>query len=142
MIDDLAIDDELSIAASEFQFTFARSSGPGGQNVNKLTTKVVLRWSPVQSPSLPAEIRRRFLAAYRSRLTSLGELVLHCDTHRLQSRNRRECLERLGAMIRAVRHAPKRRRQSKPTRGSIERRLSDKRKRSEKKSSRRPTESS
>lgn len=131
------IDDRLAIPRSEIQFTFARSAGPGGQNVNKVNTKAVLRWRPAESVALPPAVRQRLLNSVRHRLTREGDLVITSDRHREQGRNVGECLERLKALVTAATKPPKKRRPTRPTRASKERRLSDKRANSAKKSSRR-----
>jgi ribosome-associated protein len=127
----------LRVPTSEFAFTFVRSSGPGGQNVNKVSSKAVLRWAAAESTSLPAEVRARLLKAYASRLTIEGELIVTSQRYRDQGRNVEDCLEKLGAMIAKVAVPPKRRRATKPSRGSIKRRLEDKRRTGEKKAERR-----
>lgn len=129
----LVVDHLLSVPLDEIRFSFARSSGPGGQNVNKVNTKAVLRWSVVDNRSLPEAVRERFIQAYQSRLTKEGELVLHGERYRDAPKNRDDCLSRLRAMLAAVAAAPKRRRPTKPTRGAVHRRLADKTKQSEKK---------
>lgn len=133
----LAITSTLQIPDSEFAFTYARSSGPGGQNVNKVNSKAVLRWSPTNSPSLPEDVRARFLARYASRLTTEGELILASQRSRDQNRNSADCLERLKEMLLAVTRKPIQRRPTKPTRGSHKRRLEAKRIQSGKKRNRR-----
>ncbi len=133
----LVVDHRLFIPLDEIHFTYARSSGPGGQNVNKVNTKAVLRWSVAVNESLPEAVRERFQEAYRARLTKQGELVLHADRYRDAPKNREDCLGRLRAMVAAVATPPKPRRPTKPTRGSIHRRLADKTRRAEKKRRRR-----
>ena len=137
MQSNLVIDDRLAIPRSEIQFTFARSAGPGGQNVNKVNTKAVLRWRPSESAALPPAVRQRLLSSVRHRLTREGDLVITSDRHREQGRNVGECLERLKALVAAAAKPPKKRRATRPTRASKERRLSDKRANSAKKSNRR-----
>jgi ribosome-associated protein len=127
----------ISIPDSEFQFTFVRSSGPGGQNVNKVNTKAVLRWPVAASPSLSGPVRARFLARYSSRLTTAGELILTSQRYRDQSKNRDDCLDKLREMLAAVAVAPIRRRKTKPSRASVERRLTHKRQISGRKQQRR-----
>lgn len=133
----LVVNDKLSIPLREFRFTFARSSGPGGQNVNKLNTKATLRWSVTDSPDLPAGVRARFLARYRRRITSEGELVLTSQRFRDQGRNVADCLAKLREMLNEVAVAPKRRKKTKPSRASKERRLREKQRKSDKKQNRR-----
>jgi len=133
----LVVTPRLKIPLSEFEFTFARSSGPGGQNVNKVNTKATLRWPITRSPSLPETVRQRFLAKHGNRVTGDGDLVLQSQRFRDAGRNVADCLEKLRAMLAEVAVAPKKRKPTKPTRASVRRRLDDKRKRSEKKQSRR-----
>lgn len=133
----LVVTNTLQIPDSEFEFTFARSSGPGGQNVNKVNSKAILRWSPATSPSLSEDVRGRFLSRYASRLTVAGELILTSQRSRDQNRNSEDCLERLRGMLLAVTHKPVTRRPTKATRGSHKRRLEGKRVHSNKKRHRR-----
>jgi ribosome-associated protein len=133
----LAVNDSISIAGRELRISHARSAGPGGQNVNKVNTKAVLRWSVVESPSLPDDVRRRFLTKYVNRINAEGELVLSSDVHREQARNQAACLDKLRAMILAVAKPPVRRKKTKPTRASNDRRLQAKREAAAKKRSRR-----
>ena len=132
----LIINSRLKIPLDELEFTYTRSSGPGGQNVNKVNSKAVLRWAAMQSPSMPADIRNRFLARYKSKLTTEGELILSSQEYRDQGRNVAECLEKLRAMLLAVAVAPKTRRKTKPGRGAIEHRLHAKKLTSRKKTDR------
>ncbi len=122
----LIINSRLKIPLDEIEFTYTRSSGPGGQNVNKVNSKAILRWGAMQSPSMPADIRNRFLARFKSKLTNEGELILSSQEYRDQGRNVAECLEKLRAMLLAVAVAPKTRRKTKPGRGAVERRLREK----------------
>ncbi|MDH3283807.1 MAG: alternative ribosome rescue aminoacyl-tRNA hydrolase ArfB [Acidobacteriota bacterium] len=123
----LVVNEEIRIPLRELRFQFARSSGPGGQNVNKLSTKAVLRWRVATSPSLPEPVRERFMDRYLRRITQGGELVLTSQRFRDQGRNVADCLEKLRQMLEEVAAPPKRRRPTKPTAGSKRRRLDDKR---------------
>ena len=134
----LSVTPTIQIPDSEIEFTFARSSGPGGQNVNKVSSKAVMRWSPTTSPSLPEDVRGRFLSRYASRLTNAGELIVTSQRSRDQTRNTEDCLEKLRQMLLAVTRKPVQRRPTKPTRGSHKRRLEAKRIQSGKKRNRRP----
>lgn len=129
----LVVDEHLIIPEAELCWSFARSSGAGGQNVNKVNSKAVLHFAVATSPSLREGVRLRFLAAFANRLTSDGVVVLSCDTHRDQGRNVEECRMRLQSMLRSVLHPPKGRRATKPTRGSQERRLQGKSQHADKK---------
>jgi ribosome-associated protein len=124
---DLVINERLTIPRSEIEFDFARSAGPGGQNVNKVNSKAVLRWRPASSAVLPTLVLQRLLEQSGNRLTRDGVLVIACDTHREQGRNVGECLHRLRALIVAAMARPRVRRPTKATRASQERRLNEKR---------------
>ena len=126
----IRIDDHLEIDPGELQFQAARSSGPGGQHVNKVSTKMVMRWDVQQSPSLPEAVRRRFLAAFGHRVRKDGVLVMSSDRHRSQTRNQAACVDRLVEMLRSVAHPPKPRRPTRPSRSAKAKRLEKKRQRS------------
>ena len=129
----------FAIPERELEFTFARSSGPGGQNVNKTETKATLRWAVARSEALPAEVRARFLRAYATRITSDGELVLSSQRHRDRLRNVDDCLEKLAEMLRAVAVPRRKRRPTRPSRSAVERRISEKKHRGGAKRERRRT---
>ena len=131
--DDLRVTDAIEIPAWELQESFIRASGPGGQNVNKVSTAVQLRWNATSS-SIPAEVKARFVKRYRSRLTGEGDLILEAKTHRSQALNREAARKRLADMVRTVAHPPKKRIPTKPTKGSVRRRLTSKKQRGEVKS--------
>jgi ribosome-associated protein len=133
----LTINSRIQIPHGEFSFTFVRSSGPGGQNVNKVNSKAVLRWSVLHSPSLPQEVRQRFLSRFGRRLTTEHELVLSSQRYRDQGRNVADCLEKLREMVASVAVRPVVRRPTKPTRASVTRRLEHKGRKSQKKQQRR-----
>jgi ribosome-associated protein len=117
------------------RWSFARASGPGGQNVNKRSTKAELRVRPAELPLRPGALAR-LLHAGRGYLTDQGELLITADEHRSQAQNKAECLERLRALVLAAMVEPKIRRKTRPTRGSKERRLGEKKRRGEIKRSR------
>ncbi|MCL4118592.1 UNVERIFIED_CONTAM: hypothetical protein GTU68_006475 [Idotea baltica] len=134
---DVVVNRFIRIPGSEFTLTYSRSSGPGGQNVNKVNTKVTLRWNVRDTTSLPFAVKQRFLVHYASRLTVVGELVLNSQKTRSQSSNAMDCLQRLRQLVAAVAVAPKVRRKTRPSRASKERRLESKRRKSSVKKNRR-----
>jgi ribosome-associated protein len=134
---DLEITPSLKIPEAELRLSFARSSGPGGQNVNKVSSKAVLHFDVLTSPSLPPDVRERFLERFKTRVTNAGEIVIHSDEFRDQPRNIQACYDKLRAMVLSVLRPPKKRRATKPTRGSKVRRLKEKKARSQVKEGRR-----
>jgi len=133
----LIVTPKLKIPLREFQFTFARSSGPGGQNVNKLNTKALLRWPVMSSPSLPEAVRQRLIAKARRRITSEGDLLIVSQRFRDAGRNVADCLEKLRELLREATKPPKPRRPTKPTQASRRRRREQKQRQSRKKQQRR-----
>jgi len=121
----------LTIPDTEIEERFVRSSGPGGQNVNKVASAVELRFDVRASLTLPEAVRERLLARRDRRLTEDGVLVIQAQRFRTQERNREDARERLHALIEACREAPKKRIATKPTKGSMERRLGSKRERAQ-----------
>src|SRR5262244_3055995 len=126
----IRVTDRISIDESEISETFVRSSGPGGQNVNKLSTAVQLRFDVRHSPSLPDDVRMRLERLAGRRLTREGVLVITAQRHRTQERNRADARERLCELIRQAAVAPVPRRPTKPTKASRERRIETKKRRS------------
>ena len=118
------------IPYSEMEFSYTHSSGAGGQNVNKVATKAVLRWTPAVSTSVPEGVKRRFLETFGSKLTHTGELILTSQKSRSQAQNANDCLDKLREMVLSVWRAPKVRRATKPTKGSQRRRVEGKKIRS------------
>jgi ribosome-associated protein len=129
---------KIKVPLQELDFSFSRSSGPGGQNVNKVNTKATLRWYVSVSPSVPAAIRARFLLKYRRRLTNDGELIVTSQRYRDQGRNVADCLSKLRVMLALVTDAPKTRKKSRPTRASQAKRRKNKEVRARTKQLRRP----
>lgn len=136
----LKINERIAIPLSEFRWDVSRSSGPGGQNVNKVNSKVLLRWTPATSPSLPPAVRARLLGALSSRLTREGELLVTSQLTRDQSRNLADCLGKVRALVLNAAEPPKLRRASRPTYASQVRRIEAKVRRSATKRSRRGPE--
>lgn len=133
----LIINERIKIPLDEFRFEFSRSGGPGGQNVNKVHSRAVLRWKPGESPSLPSPVRDRLLQALGSRLTSGGELLVGSQRTRDQGRNIDDCLEKVRELVLAAANPPGPRRSSRPTLASKQRRLDAKSRRSDTKKQRR-----
>jgi ribosome-associated protein len=125
----LKITDQISLDERELEERFVRASGPGGQNVNKVSTAVELRFDVVGSPSLPEGVRVRLARLAGRRLSDEGILVIRADRFRTQERNREDARERLAELIRKATIVPKRRVPTKPSRASKERRRDDKKKR-------------
>ena len=116
----------------------ARSGGPGGQHVNKTSSKVELRWNVLESGVLTDADRDWLAKRLASRLTDAGDLIVQADAHREQGRNLGDALERLATIVRDGLRRPRPRKKTRPTRGSQERRLTEKRERGETKRQRRP----
>jgi len=133
----LVVNSQIQIPGAELSLSFARSAGPGGQNVNKVNSKAVLRWNVVKTTRLPYAAQSRFLEQFSSRINQVGELVLASDTYREQPRNVSACYEKLRQLILAVLVAPRVRHKTRPSRGSVERRLQKKQQASKRKQSRR-----
>jgi ribosome-associated protein len=130
-VDDLVVSDRLTIPAAELNERFSRSSGPGGQGVNTADSRVALSFDVATSPSLPPHLRQRLLTRLSSRLVD-GVITIAASEHRTQLANRRAARERLAAVLRdAAAPPPPRRRPTRPSRGSKERRLTEKKRRGE-----------
>ena len=121
----------LCIPAAALDWQFARSGGPGGQHVNRTSSKAVVRFSAVRSPHLPDDVRRRLLQRERGRLTADGDIVISSQRHRDQSRNVADCLDKLASMIERALVVPKTRRGSTTPRAAKAKRLETKRRRAD-----------
>lgn len=135
-MDDLPIDDHLTLPASDFRVSFARSGGPGGQHANTADTRVRIHFDLEGTTELHPAVKRRIREAFGNRISKEGELVLTCDTHRSRHRNLEEVRERLAGMIRGKLRPPKRRRKTRPSKGAKRRRLEGKKRRGELKKTR------
>jgi len=122
----LAVTDAISLDEDELIESFILASGPGGQNVNKVSSAVQLRFDVEHSPSLPEEVRARLVPLAGRRLTKAGVLVILARSHRTQERNRADAREKLFALIREAATPPKPRRPTKPSKASKRRRLETK----------------
>ncbi len=127
----IEITPSLSIDESELQYDFIRSSGPGGQNVNKVATAVQLRFDAAHSPSLPEEVKGRLAVIAGSRLTGEGELIIESRNNRTQDQNRADALMRLVDLLRQAANPPRPRKKTRPSVAAKARRLEEKRKHSE-----------
>lgn len=132
----LSITDTITLADWEMTESSTRSSGPGGQNVNKVSTAVELRFEAERSPHLPDPVKRRLRRLAGRRWTKEGAVVIQVEETRSQARNREIARERLVELVRAALVAPKVRRATRPTKGSVERRIKAKKVRGEVKAGR------
>lgn len=133
----LIVTPTLTIPDEDLRFSFSRSSGPGGQNVNKVNSKATLHFAFRSSTSLSPGVRERFIQKFGSRVTNEGEVVITSQESRDQPKNIESCLEKLRQMILEVLHPPKKRRPTKPSKGSKRRRVEAKKRRSAVKEGRR-----
>ena len=133
----IAISPHLSLDENEIQIEFIRASGPGGQNVNKVSTAAQLRFNARGSPNLPEDVKARLLALAGSRATQEGVIIIEARQYRTQEQNRADALLRLVDLIRQAAHPPRKRRKTRPSAAAQAERLEDKRRRAETKRARR-----
>lgn len=129
----LVLSNGLRLDAAEFELSFIRASGPGGQNVNKVASAVELRWDLRGSAYLPMGVRLRLESLAGSRVTSEGVLIIQAQRHRTQERNRADAIERTLALVEQALHPPKPRKKTRPSKGSKRRRLEGKKRQGDKK---------
>jgi ribosome-associated protein len=134
----LEVTELIQIPDEEFEWSFARSGGPGGQNVNKVASKAILRWKASTTiAAIPEQAKARMRSRYPSRYTADGDVLIQSEKYRDQGRNRDDCLAKLTEMIRTALIEPTPRKATKPSRGAQRRRLADKKRQSQKKQNRR-----
>lgn len=134
----LNVSNKISIRLTEFKFSYARSPGPGGQNVNKLNSKVILKWAIHRTKSLPEKVQARFVKKYANRISKEGDLVISSHRFRDQGRNVADCLAKLREMILAVEPEPVKRKKKRISLGAKKRRMENKKRKSATKQSRKP----
>jgi len=131
------VNSQIAIPRREIRFSFVRSSGPGGQNVNKVASKAVLRWQVANSPSVPDHLRQRLIGQLGRRMNDRGELVLASQRYRDQSKNIDDCLQKLCELVATAVKVRKRRKKTALPRSAREARLKQKRSTGERKQGRR-----
>lgn len=122
----IAVAPGIEVPAVELEIRYVRSSGPGGQNVNKTSTKAVVRWNVRSAAGVRDDVKGRFVARFASRITAAGDILVTSDRFRDQPRNLEDCLAKLAAMLTEVAVAPTRRKATRPGRAAKERRIQTK----------------
>lgn len=133
----LIVNRRINIPKEEFDLSFSRSSGPGGQNVNKVNTKVTLHWNVVESPSIDEALKERLISRFSRRVNKNGCLVITSTRYRDQARNIEDCFAKVREIVLESDHVPKKRKATRPTKASKRRRLEEKRRVSQRKEMRR-----
>ncbi len=132
----LKVHNKLSIPSSEFILSFSRSSGPGGQNVNKVSSKALLKWDIKNSTHLTDSVKKRFLEQNPSKVNKEGFFWVQSDRFRDQTKNQDDCFKKLRLLILEALKKPKIRRATKPSRGQVQKGIDSRKRKSEKKKSR------
>lgn len=123
------VNETISLPESEYSIQFTRSSGPGGQNVNKVNSKVILSWDITGTSAVPAPVQKRFLDKFKNRINQDGLLIISGERFRDQPLNIKDCKEKLASMILEVLHPPKKRIATKPSKASVDKRIASKKNR-------------
>lgn len=129
---------KFTISPSEMEFQFVRSSGPGGQNVNKTNTKAQLKWRPLSSSAFNLDEKSRIILKLKNKITSDGFLIITSDRSRNQAQNKDDCINKLYETLTQALIVPKKRKKTKPTKSSLKKSIQSNQKKSEKKTNRKP----